>query len=326
MNHRLHPIVAVRLLGLLLLTVPAGLASAQVGSALIAVPWQPDRTINATAYYLGLQTDSENVGVDTNLTRAVSFGRVRLDTQDAAAPSFGWLYDHTHLDTTDPLLPERLVTAAGAVGFGIGEIFDGWDASVSVGAGFSGDLPFADEDAWYGIGSLVATKKLDQRTALTLILDYDGSRAFLPDVPLPGIQYSVFESPSLRYSFGLPISTLYYKPSDKWLIDVQYILPIGGRANIEYQITDQWVGFTSYSSTTRGYHLDGDDDNRRLFFEQDRLELGVRFEPEPGWSWTFAGGWAFGQEFTRGFDVRDDELVRELDDAAFLRVGLKLAY
>ena len=312
-------------LGLLLLVFTAP-AAAQVGSALVAVPWQPDRTVNATAYYLGLQTDSDTVGVDTNLTRAVSFGRVRFDTQDPKAPSFGWLYDHTHLDTTDPVLPERLVTAAGAVGFGLGEVFEGWNASASVGFGFSGDLPFADEDAWYGLGSLVATKRLDQRTALTFILDFDGSRAIFPDVPLPGIQYSVFESPSLRYSLGLPFSTLYYKPDDRWLIDVQYILPIGGRANIEYQITDQWIGYTSYSGTTRGFHLDGDNENRRLFFTQDRVELGVRFEPSAEWTWTFAGGWAFGQEFTRGFDVRDDDLVRELDDAAFLRVGLKLAY
>ena len=34
----------------------ASSAAAQVGSALIAVPWAPDQNVQATAYFLGLQT------------------------------------------------------------------------------------------------------------------------------------------------------------------------------------------------------------------------------------------------------------------------------
>lgn len=313
-------------LGLLLLALLAPPAAGQVGSALVAVPWETGKSVNATAYYLGLQTDSENTAVDTNLTRAVTFGRVRFETDDVNAPSFGWLYDHTHLDTIDPVLPERLIAAAGAVGMGLGEVVDGWDAGFSIGGGFAGDLPFADEDAWYGVGSVYARHQLDQRTFVTLIVDFDGSRAIWPDIPLPGVQYTVAESADLRYSLGIPFSTFYYKPSDKWLIDVRYIVPIGGRANVEYSIDDQWTAYGSFNSSTRGYHLDGDNENRRLFFAQSRLEAGVRFEPQPGWAWTFAGGWAFEQEFTRGWDTRDDDLVRELDDAAFLRIGLSTSF
>lgn len=304
----------------------ASSAAAQVGSALIAVPWAPDQNVQATAYFLGLQTDAEVTGLETNLSRGVSFGRFRPETQDPGAASFGWLYDHTQIDSADPLLPERLVTAAGAVGFGLGEIFDGWDTKVSVGVGFAGDLPFTDEDAWFGLGSVVATKRLDERTALTFIIDFDGSRSIFPDIPLPGIQYSVFESPNLQYSLGLPFSTLSYRPDDRWLIDVRYVLPIGGRVNVEYRLADGWTAYGNYSASTRGFHLDGEDENERLFFEQDRLEAGLRFEAPGGWTWHVAGGWAFDQEFSRGFDVRDDELVRELDDAAFLRFGVAVSF
>jgi hypothetical protein len=197
---------------------------------------------------------------------------------------------------------------------------------VAGGAGFAGDLPFADEDAWYALGSVYARKALDQRRFVTLLLDYDGSRAIFPDIPLPGFQYTVIQSRQLQYSLGLPFSTVTYAPDEHWKFDVQYVLPIGGRALVEYRFNEQWTAYGSFSSTTRGYHLDGDDEDRRLFFHQERLETGVRLTPQPGWTWTLAGGWAFGQEFTRGWDVRDDERIRELDDAPYLRVGLKVDF
>lgn len=301
-------------------------AQAQVGSALIAVPWQPGQSLSSTNYFLGLQADSEGTGFDTDLTRGVSYGRARFDADDPRNASVGWLYDHTELDGNDPALPERLVTAAVAGGVGLAQLDSGWDLSLSLGGGFAGDLPFTDEDAWFAVGSLVAHKEIDPRTHLLLILDYDGSRAIWPDIPLPGVQYLVVESESLRYSLGVPFSSFYYEPDDRWSFELQYIIPLGGYANVEFEIDDQWTAFGSYASSTRGYHLDGDDEHRRLFFEQDRLEAGLKFEPGPGWTWTFAGGWAFNQEFTRGFDTRDTDTVRDLDDAPFLRVGLNFSF
>lgn len=303
-----------------------GTASAQVGSALVAVPWQPDKKINATNYFLGLEADSEGTAFNTDLSRGVSFGRVRFDTQDPRNVSFGWLYDHTELDGNDPVLPERLVSAAVAGGMGLVQLDNGWDLSMSLGGGFAGDLPFADEDAWYAVASLVAHHEIDPRTHLTLILDFDGSRAIFPDIPLPGFQYLVAESHDLRYAVGLPFSTLFYKPHDRWTIDLQYILPLGGHANVEFKIDERWAAYGSYTSSTRAYHLDGDDEHRRLFLEQDRLEAGLRYTPQPGWELVAAGGWAFNQTFSRGYDVRDLDTVRDLDDAPYLRLGVNLSF
>ncbi|MEL7087327.1 MAG: hypothetical protein AAGL98_02615 [Planctomycetota bacterium] len=307
------------------LVFAAAPAGAQVGSALIAVPWPPEQKFSATNYYLGLQTQSETVGTDTNLTRGVSFGRLRLDTDNPRALSVGWLYDQIEIDSGDPLLPERLNSTAVAVGMNLGEVIEGWDVSVAGGVGHASTLPFGDEDGYYGLGSVVATKRLDPRTALTLLLDFDGSRPVLPDVPLPGIQYSVFVSPRLRYSLGLPFSTIFYQPDDRWTFDVTYLLPLGGRVEAKYKIDDQFTAFARYNATNRAYHLAGTD-NDRIFFEQDRVSLGVEWTPRPGWQWTVAGGWAFDQEFTTGFDTFDGDDLRELDDAEFLRVGLRLDF
>lgn len=306
--------------------VLAPAATAQVGSTLIARPWQPGQTVNATNFFLGTPTDSETVGDETNLARGVSFGRFRFDDEDPGALTFGWLWDHLEIDSTDSLLPERLNETAVAVGMSLGEVYDGWEVSIAGGFGFAGDLPYTDDDAFFGLGSVIARKQLDQRTALTVLLDFDGSRTVLPDVPLPGISYTTFVSPSLRYSVGVPFSTLFWKPAERWTIDITYVLPIGGRADISYDISEQWSAFISYNASTRGYHLDGDEDDNRIFFEQNRAEAGVRLRQDPGLVWTASVGWAFGQEFTTGFDTIDDESLRELDDAAFLRVGLNFNF
>lgn len=310
--------------------IAAAPAAAQVGTALVAVPWQPGQSLNTTSYAIGLDTDTERdsfgPGAELTLARVVSFGRYRPDPDNPRGLSVGWLVDHTELNTDDPRLPDRLETSAVAVGAPLGR-YDGWDVGLTAGGGFSGDLPYADGDAWYGVGSLFARKQLGQTpTFITWFIDYDGSRAFLPDVPLPAVQYTVRESATLTYSIGLPFSSVSWQPDDRWSIDVRFLVPVGGTAEVSYRATDRWSGYFAYDNTTRAYHLAGDDNRRRLFFEQSRTELGARFALTPDVTLSAAGGYAFQQEFSRGFDSRNLRLVRDVEDAAYLRVGLKAGF
>lgn len=305
-------------------------AQGQVSSALVAVPWAPGQTLSTTAYAIGLEADTESNGLapgsDLTTARLVNIGRYRLDGDDPRSLTIGWLYDRTELNTGDPLLPERLEASAVAIGASLGT-YKGWDVGFTAGGGFAGDLPYADEQAWYGVGSLFARKSLERPgTALTLILDYDGSRTFLPDAPLPGIQYNVRHSQTLSYAIGFPFSSLSWRPDAHWSVKVNSLLLIGGSAEVNYRFDDRWSGYFAYESTTRGFHLSGDDDNRRLFFQQSRAELGARFALTPELRLNAAIGYAFDQEFTRGFDTRDDTLVRDVEDAPFLRVGIKATF
>ena len=301
-------------------------ASGQVGSALIATPWAPGQTLQVTGYVIGQssQTQAEDglAGEDLGLTRAVTFGRYRTNADDPAGPSVGWLADHTELNTDDPLLPARLVNLSGAVA---GQLGQGptWTVNYSLGAGVASDDPFADGDGVFGIGSLSARRALTGPTFLTLFIDYDGSRAFLPDVPLPALQYTVIESPTLTYSLGLPFSSLSWQPNDRWSVDARVLVVVGGSIEVSYRIDRRWQTYYQFESTTRGFHLDDGPDNQRLFLSQSRSEFGVRWEPRPGLEWNAAVGLTFGQEFNRGFDTRDLELVREVDNAVFLRLGVK---
>ena len=253
-------------------------AVAQVGTALVAVPWRPGQSLETDSYVIGLDTDTSDdvfgAGDDLTLVRAVTFGRYRPNPDNPEGLSIGWLHDHTELNTGDVRLPERLVTSALAVGGSLGR-HDGWDVGFSVGGGFSGDLPYADGNAWYGLGSLFARKQLGQTpTFVTLFLDYDGSRSFLPDVPLPAIQYNVRESATLSYSIGLPFSSVSWQPDERWSIDVNFLLPIAGTAEVSYRFDDRLSAYAQYETSTRAYHLADAGDNERFFFEQSRLELG----------------------------------------------------
>ena len=297
----------------------------QVGSALTIVPWAEGDRVEADAYKTFQDGDAEVTGDDVGIVRGVTFGRARFDTTRPGSLSVGWLYDHIHIDTVDSALPERLVNATAAVGMGLGQS-GSWDWGFTVGGGFAGDLPFADEDAWFGVASVYARKRISDRRFLLLVLDYDGSRVFLPDIPLPAIQYTEYITADTYYTLGLPFSRVHWEPTERLSVDVTYFIPIGGRALVEYELSEQWHVFGQYLNTDRGFHLDGDDEHRRLFFEQNRLEAGVRYELGDGFEATVAAGWAFEQEFSRGFDSRDRETVRELDDAAFFRVGVNVAF
>ena len=286
--------------------------------------------MDLTSYVIGLDTDTTDdafgAGDSLNLSRVVTFGRYRPDPDNPRGLSFGWLHDQTELNTSDPRLPERLVTSAAALGVPLGK-YDGWDVGLSLGGGFSGDLPYADDDAWYGLGSLYARKQIGQTpTFITLFVDYDGSRAFLPDVPLPAIQYTVRESATLTYSIGLPFSSLSWQPDDHWSIDVNFLLPIAGSAEVSYRFDDHWSAYAQYETSTRGFHLDGDDPNNRLFFDQNRIEAGTRYRLTTDVKLSAAVGYAFGQEFREGFDTRNLTTVRDVDDAVFLRVGVTAGF
>ena len=305
-------------------------AVAQVGSALVAVPWAPGQSLGIDSYVIGLDTDTTDdalgPGDDLTLTRVVTFGRYRPNPDNPRGVSFGWLHDQTDLNTDDARLPERLVTSALAVGAPLGR-YDGWDVGFSVGGGFSGDLPYADGNAWYGLGSLYARRQLGQTpTFVTLFVDYDGSRAFLPDVPLPAIQYTVRESATLSYSIGVPFSSLSWQPDAHWSIDVNFLLPIAGTAEVSYRFDDRWSAYGQYETSTRAYHLSDEDDNERFFFDQNRIEVGTRYELTPEVKLSAAVGYAFAQEFSTGFDTRDRTTVRDVDDAAFLRIGVTAGF
>ncbi len=314
------------LLASLLLPVPA---LAQTDLALMTKPWPTASPLDAGGNLLFIPTESDNAAsddVDLSFLRVA--GRVRPDREAAHAFTVG--YDVTHLDinTDDPLLPDRLHSSAVAAGAKLGafDAFDqSWEWGGSVGIGHASSNPFGDGNGWYALGSVFAITRLSERESLTLGVDFDGNRAVFPDLPLPAVTYQNRYSDQLTFLVGFPVNQIVWTPDDRWTVQLG-AAGIAFSARASYRLDDAVTLFAAYGGDGEGFHVADDDGDRRLFFSAQTVEAGVELGVTETASLVVAGGFAFDQEFERGFDLRDTDTVRELDDAGYVRVGGRLTF
>ncbi len=313
--------------GLLLAWVPS--ARPQVDLSLMTTPWGAQSPIDGGGSILLLPTKIDDAGgTDLDLSILRYAGRFRPDRESDQQLTFAVDQTYLGLDTDDPLLPERLNNTAVAAGMRLGsfDAFDQtWTWGGSVGVGHASSNPFGDGAGWYGLGSVFASTRLSETSSLTLGVDYNGNRAIFPDLPLPAIVYSNRFSEQISFVIGLPLNSITWTPDEFWTVRLA-AAGIAFEADVMYQLTDDLQLFGKYGGDGEGFHVADDDSDRRLFYSAQVLEAGVRYAVGDGLSLTVAGGFAFDQEFERGFDLRDTDTVRELDDTAYVRFGGQLSF
>jgi len=273
----------------------------------------------------GANAQQSGLGVD--LSGYAVAGRWNLDPADPMSPAMALSWHQMDISTSDPALPERLVdiSIAGSMAFEL----EGQDRlQVTVGGGYAGDNVFDDGRAYYGLADLIYTKPIDRESGYQFFVSYNGNRSFLPDIPLPGFAYYDVIDEKTRYTVGIPASTITHKLDDRTTISATYFVPIAAIASIEHKLDDSITLFGRFDGRTRAYTLDSSPDNRRLFFQQRRVEAGLTWRDGGADTIevTLAGGYAFDQEFTRGWDTRDDDTVRDLSDEPYFRVGVGLRF
>jgi hypothetical protein len=327
MTHKLHAIV----LGTGLSVFAGTPAAAQSGPALMLAPWQPDQTYELRGEGFYTPTESDVTGVDVDLSIFDAQGRVRLDPDSSYDPTLGFSFTQFNLGTTDAALPDRLVDVS--VGFGgsfgaidLGDALGEWQMGYTLGLGYAGTAPFNDGNAWYGKATVYGVKPVDQDHRWLVAIDYDGHRAFLPDVPLPAVTYFGRLSETVTYGLGFPFSSLRYTPNDVWTVELRSAVFISFTGKVSYKVNDRLSLFAAYVRRNDVFVTSGLPDNRRLLFSQERAELGLRYELGNATALTVAGGYAFGQEFDVGYDVRDPSGLRDLDDSGYIRAGIELRF
>ncbi len=318
--------------GVLALLLMGTAAWGQVDTGLLT-PWPEGRhaQVGGRAMIFGdSQTDNGDADFDLNVYEAR--GCFRLGDDDSGAPSAGFRVKYLDISTDDPALPTRLVDQAIGLGMGVGHLDafgQTWQLGFTAGIGYAGDTPFADSDAVYLLGNLVAKAQLDEKSELRLILNYDGNRAIFPDVPLPYIAYTRKENDAFTWTVGFPFSGIRWQIDDRLLLTARYFFPLDGEIELAYELHKEWTLYVGYESSLDAFHLDTpDDDDDRLFFQQRRVEAGVRWAPGawPGVELTVAGGYAFDQEFETGWDLRDTDSVADVDGTPFGRVALSVEF
>ena len=304
----------------------AGRAGAQTGPELLVKTWPKGELFEGQADATFLNDGHTEHGNEFQLGIYQASGRVRLYPTQRADPRFG--FDTTLIDvhTNDPGLPSKLVDTSVAFGIGVADN-DGWLAGLSLGVGYAGAGAYDDSNAYYGKADFAIGKQLDERTSVGIVLDYNGNRGLLPDVPLVGFEYRKQIYEKLQLAVGFPFQSIVWTPNDEWTFTGRYIFPDGGDARVDYSIVKQAGVFVSYASRIVPFHDDelaiGHD---RLIYEYTRAEVGARFTPIEQVNVIGAVGYIFSQEFNQGWDTRDVDRVSKPSDEPYLRVGVEVKF
>lgn len=323
----------------LLVMMSAQTALAQVGPSLLLKPWneQAQAELNVDLLFQPQKSLKDNEDIDARVSQYESFGRARFskDVDDRWRAAFG--YEMNFLDLKFNNIPPgfgldgHLADQRFYIGGKLGE-YEGWTFHAGGGFGVSyqgtsediGDGSFVDAHGFYGLGDIVASHKIDDVSSIRVLLNYDGNRGIFPDVPLPSVAYSRKIDDTLNLTIGLPYSVVVWKPDAKWTVEVEYVLPVTINATVSYEIIEDFRLFGAFVNTFNSYKID--DDQGRRFFEQKRGELGLSWSPCWAFKLTVAGGYAFDQELSTGWDVRDTDTAAELGSAPYGRVAVALAF
>jgi hypothetical protein len=255
-----------------------------------------------------------------------SIGRFRFSKSDDTAPAIAYRYVTVNFDTNSPALPDHLdkFSLAGAVH--VGQAWGG-NLAVIAGGGYSSDSPFADANGIFGIGHLIWYRTTADQNLFALTLDYDGGGAFLPDVPLPGFQL-VRHWPTGRIGFGFPRSFLEWNATDRLTLNFDYAVPYTAEMFADYKLAGGFSLFGNVANFFEAYELRDQPATDRFFQQMSRAELGVRYQNPD----IFKGmaldaalsiGYAFDQDFYRGFDVRGLDRTAAISDEPYIALILR---
>jgi len=308
-------------------------AAAQTGPELLLAPFPKELRLDANAFAAfsdnGHAKESDG---EIRMEFYESRARYRTSPGDVASPRIGYSISYLNLDTNIAGLPDRLIDQS--VGFAMPvHQQDGWIVGFSVAAGYAGDSFFGDGDGYYGKAAVGVFKQLSPTDSLAIAIDYNGNRNFRPDLPLPGFAYIKRIDETLLMTVGVPVTSIEWQPVDKLRLEFSYLLLDNVSARVGYELFDGFELFAAAGQRNDGYFLDGLDNNSdRLLFQHRRAEAGFTFRTkgsnvgDPELELTAALGYAWNAEFSTGFDQTDSELLADVSDEPYIRLGLHVRF
>jgi hypothetical protein len=291
----------------------------QNSTDVLSQPWQPGphwaETVDDVLFFESGHTKNSNY--DTEVFFWDSFGRIRFNRVDNDPRwTVGYRLFALGNDSGAPPINGDFWDIAVALGYKFDRMANGWRFSVLAGAGTANDSHFSNTHALYGVGIVSAERALDENRTLRLGVMYNGNALLLPDAPMPYVAYEQKVSEQLQYTLGLPASGLDWRPLPALSLNLDYIAPVTAKANLSFWFSQAVGLFAEVASATDGFYIE-DAGNRRLFYRLNRATAGVRWITK--WADLRLGaGYAFNQQFTRGFDLRDTHNVARLSDEPFI--------
>jgi hypothetical protein len=306
--------------------VVASPLAAQVQLDLLIEPWSDRPRIaetNDEPVYI-LEGEDSISGQNIQIFDWDSYGRIKFDKNEREPGLWlGYRLRTIEINSDIDDFPTGLTDLALAAAVPLSDEDSEWSIGMIGGAGIATNNHFGDSDAIYGIGVLDFQKHLDDDRHLHLGIDYHGNRALWPDIPLPYAMFSHQVSPDLSYRAGLPHSGLAWNASETISFEFDYTFPINLSGLANWKLTDEFSLFADYHHTIDGFWRDDEPDTQRLFYEYDRVGVGVHWTRGRWIDLSLGVGYAFSQEFSRGFDMRDLDEVASPSDELVISLAIR---
>jgi len=307
------------------LFLAASAASAQTAPSILIEPW-PEQPLIAQTLDEVMLIDSGDVdrgGGDAGVFAWDSHGRVKFDREQREPNAVvGYRFLSVTVDADRGDLNGVYNDLAVVGGFQLGR-WDDWKVGLIAGAGSANDNHWREGDAFYGIGALHVSRELSPGEQLHAGVSYDGNRSFLPDVPLPYVSYVNATDRNLVWVLGVPASSVTWRPGEAWTLNVRYTVPVDVAASVSYALTPKLSLFAQYEKKLDSFHEhDAAREDYRIFYERSIASVGVRYAHSLA-DVSLGVGYAFKQEFSRGWDVRDADNFADIDGAPLLMLSVR---
>ena len=322
-----QPVVSVlrHVLTAFCLVLPATVAPAQTDSDLLFAPWNTKTFLQLHSEALIANAGRIDGRSSDHFWQSSTQGRVRFDDAHEINPSLGFDWFHLDAGSNDPRIPRQLDDASLAFATPIGTA-GGWFAGILAGLGYAGDNVFGNTRAYYGLGQFYVGRQLHPGEDLLLVLDYNGNRAFFPDLPLPGFAYHRKFSESFDLVVGFPDSSVRWKPFDDLTLRADISVFSSVDLEARYRAAKGLEFFAAFIDQEQPFYIDGQPRTHRLFFQQYRAQVGICWQPSPGIQLQAATGYLFGRQFSEGFNNFDTNKIANVSDEPFISLSLELKF
>ncbi len=165
-----------------------------------------------------------------------------------------------------------------------------------------------------------------ERNSWVFFLNYSSNREFLPHVPIPGAAFLYAPSRDFNLLAGAPLLSVNWKPADRLSLRGFYFPIHTVFVGSEYSLGAGWKIFADWRwENDRYYRANREDKDHRLFWYEQRLEIGFSVEPAPGFELALAGGYASDRFFFEGESYSKDRTENRIDiaDGPFLTAHLR---